>query len=97
MRDTSPGVVLPLARSPIRTDAPRTGAPPTPRYLGIGRLLRIASARGASSLFLTANARPSIRIDDEPARLDRLLLRHVCAGHRILPDKPGRTIGAPPG
>jgi len=65
VRDTSPGVVLPLARSPIRTEAPRAGATPTPRYLGIGRLLRIASARGASSLYLTASARPSIRVDDE--------------------------------
>ena len=65
VRDTSPGVVLPLARSPIRTEGPRAGATPTPRYLGIGRLLRIASARGASSLYLTANARPSIRVDDE--------------------------------
>jgi twitching motility protein PilT len=65
MRDTAPGVVLPLARSPIRTEAPRAGATPTPRYLGIGRLLRIASARGASSLYLTASARPSIRVDDE--------------------------------
>jgi twitching motility protein PilT len=65
VRETSPGVVLPLARSPIRTDGPRAGATPTPRYLGIGRLLRIASARGASSLYLTANARPSIRVDDE--------------------------------
>lgn len=65
MRDTSPGVVLPLARSPIRTEGLRAGATPTPRYLGIGRLLRIASARGASSLYLTAGARPSIRVDDE--------------------------------
>jgi twitching motility protein PilT len=65
VRDTAPGVVLPLARSPIRTEGPRAGATPTPRYLGIGRLLRIASARGASSLYLTANARPSIRVDDE--------------------------------
>ena len=44
---------------------PRAGATPTPRYLGIGRLLRTASARGASSLYLMANARPSIRVDDE--------------------------------
>jgi len=65
VRETPPGVVLPLARSPIRTEGPRAGATPTPRYLGIGRLLRIASARGASSLYLTANARPSIRVDDE--------------------------------
>jgi twitching motility protein PilT len=65
VRESPSGVVLPLARSPIRPDTPRAGATPTPRYLGIGRLLRIASARGASSLFLTANARPSIRLDDE--------------------------------
>jgi twitching motility protein PilT len=64
-RETPPGVVLPIARNPIRTEGPRAGATPTPRYLGIGRLLRIASARGASSLYLTANARPSIRVDDE--------------------------------
>ena len=65
VRETPPGVVLPLARSPIRTESPRGGTTPTPRYLGIGRLLRIASARGASSLYLTASARPSIRVDDE--------------------------------
>jgi hypothetical protein len=60
IRDTSPGVLPPLARGPIRTDAPRTGTTPTPRHLGIGRLLRIASARGASSLYLTATpGRPS--------------------------------------
>jgi twitching motility protein PilT len=64
-RDTPPGIVLPLARSPIRTDAPRASGTPTPRYLGIGRLLRTAAARGASSMYLMANARPSIRIDDE--------------------------------
>jgi twitching motility protein PilT len=64
-RETPPGVVLPLARSPIRTDAPRASGTPTPRYLGIGRLLRTAAARGASSMYLMANARPSIRVDDE--------------------------------
>jgi twitching motility protein PilT len=64
-RETPPGVVLPLARSPVRTDAPRASGSPTPRYLGIGRLLRTAAARGASSMYLMANARPSIRIDDE--------------------------------
>jgi twitching motility protein PilT len=65
VRETSPGGVLPPVRGPIRTDAPRASTTPTPRHLGIGRLLRIASSRGASSLYLTANARPSIRVDDE--------------------------------
>lgn len=64
-RDPQPGVVLPLARSPIRTDSSRLTPTPSPKYLGIGRLLRTAAARGASSLYLMAEARPKIRIDDE--------------------------------
>ena len=76
VRETSPGVVLPLARSPIRTDDLRAGATPTPRYLGIGRLLRIASARGASSLYLTAE-RPSVHPGRrrDPAARDRAAAR----------------------
>ncbi|MDO8836486.1 MAG: ATPase, T2SS/T4P/T4SS family [Vicinamibacterales bacterium] len=64
-RDLQPGVVLPLARSPIRTDSVRVTPASPPRHLGVGRLLRTAAARGASSLYLMAEARPSIRIDDE--------------------------------
>jgi len=64
-RDPQPGVVLPLARSPIRTDSSRLTPTPSPKHLGIGRLLRTAAARGASSLYLMAEARPTIRIDDE--------------------------------
>jgi twitching motility protein PilT len=63
--ELQPAVVLPLARSPIRPDAPRVTPTVTPRHQGIGRLLRTASARGASSLYLMADARPSMRIDDE--------------------------------
>jgi twitching motility protein PilT len=64
-RDTQSGNVLPLARSPIRPDAGRMTPTPSPKYLGIGRLLRMAAARGASSLYLMADTRPTIRIDDE--------------------------------
>ena len=64
-RDSHSGLTLPLSRGPIRSDPPRAGATPSPKYLGIGRLLRTAAARSASSLYLTADARPSIRIDDE--------------------------------
>lgn len=64
-RDMQPGVVLPIARSPIRTDSVRVTPAAPPRHLGVGRLLRTAAARGASSLYLMAEARPSIRIDDE--------------------------------
>jgi len=64
-REAQPAVVLPLARSPIRTETPRASGTPSPKYLGVGRLLRTAAARGASSLYLIAESRPSIRIDDE--------------------------------
>lgn len=68
-RDGSAGVVLPLSRSPIRSDLPRM-TPSSIRHLGIGRLLRTAAARGASSFYLMAGARPSIRIDDEVLPLE---------------------------
>lgn len=68
-RDTA-AVVLPLARSPIRTDLPRLTPTASIRHLGIGRLLRTAAARGASSFYLMAGARPSIRIDDEVLPLE---------------------------
>jgi twitching motility protein PilT len=64
-REVPPANVLPLARSPIRTESARSSATPSPKHLGIGRLLRTAAARGASSLYLIAESRPSIRVDDE--------------------------------
>lgn len=60
-----PAVVLPLARSPIRPESVRVTPTAPPRHLGVGRLLRTAFARGASSLHLMAEARPSMRVDDE--------------------------------
>jgi twitching motility protein PilT len=38
--------------------------------LGIDRLLRIAAARGASTLYLMSQARPSIRVDGEIGTID---------------------------
>ena len=69
-RDSQPGVVLPLARGPIRTGSSRSTPTPSTKHLGIGRLLRTAAARGASSLYLMAEARPAIRIDDEVLPLE---------------------------
>jgi twitching motility protein PilT len=63
-----PAVVLPLSRSPIRSDAP---PPPIPAGVsGLDRLLRMASARGASTLYLSSNARPSVRVDGEIQMLE---------------------------
>ncbi len=38
--------------------------------MGVGRLLRTAAARGASTLYLMTDARPAIRIEDEVVRLE---------------------------
>jgi len=59
---------LPLARNPIRSDAP----PPLAEQAlaGLDRLLRLAAARGASTLYLSSASRPSVRVDGEVQTLD---------------------------
>ena len=60
--------VLPLTRSPIRMDTP---APIVPSGLSdLDRLLRMAAARGASTLYLSSHARPSVRVDGEIQMLE---------------------------
>jgi len=64
-----PAVVLAMARSPIRSDsAPLPIAEPT--MSGLDRLLRMAAARGASTLYLSSETRPSVRVDGELQVLD---------------------------
>ncbi len=64
-----PAVVLNMSRSPIRSDAP---PPPVedPMLSGLERLLRVSSARGASTLYLSSGSRPSVRVDGELQMLD---------------------------
>jgi twitching motility protein PilT len=66
--DVPPAVVLPLTRTPVKADVP----PPLAEAAlsGLDRLLRLAAARGASTLYLVSGARPSIRIDGEVRTLD---------------------------
>lgn len=59
-----PAVVLPLARQQVRGDQ-TARLTPSLHATGIDRLLRIAAARGASTLYLTSQGRPSIRVDGE--------------------------------
>ncbi len=63
-----PAVVLPMARNPIRSDVP----PPLAEQAlaGLDRLLRLAAARGASTLYLSSASRPSVRVDGEVQTLD---------------------------
>jgi twitching motility protein PilT len=62
-------VVLPLARNQVRGDQSARFTPSL-HASGIDRLLRIAAARGASTLYLTSQARPSIRVDGEISAID---------------------------
>lgn len=61
-------VVLPLTRNPLRPDAP----PPLAEQAlaGLDHLLRLAAARGATTLYLSSGARPSIRVDGELQSID---------------------------
>jgi twitching motility protein PilT len=66
----APANVLPLARNPARPDAPRLRPNAQIRLAGLERLLRLAAARGAETLYLFSHARPSIRVDGEISVLD---------------------------
>jgi twitching motility protein PilT len=63
-----PAVVLSLTKNPLRSDP----HPPLAAQAlsGLDRLLRLAAARGASTLYLSSDARPSIRVDGELQALD---------------------------
>jgi twitching motility protein PilT len=67
--EPQPAVILNIARNPIRTEVP----PPMvedPTLSGLERLLRVSSARGASTLYLSSQSRPSVRVDGELQMLD---------------------------
>ncbi len=63
----SPAHVLTLSRNPVRADRTRSIVP---RLAGLDRLLRLAAARGAETLYLFSQARPSIRVDGEISVVD---------------------------
>jgi twitching motility protein PilT len=63
-----PAVVLQMSRSPIRVETPPVSADDT--LSGLERLLRTAASRGASTLYLSSDARPSVRVDGQLQNLD---------------------------
>ncbi|HUP40534.1 MAG TPA: ATPase, T2SS/T4P/T4SS family, partial [Vicinamibacterales bacterium] len=67
--DGRSAVVLPLSRHQVRGDQSARFTPAL-QAAGIDRLLRIAAARGASTLYLTSQSRPSIRVDGEISAID---------------------------
>ncbi|MBZ5556665.1 MAG: Flp pilus assembly complex ATPase component TadA [Acidobacteriia bacterium] len=64
-----PAVVLPIARNPIRPE-PQLPSMGDPTMSGLDRLLRTSAARGASTLYLSSESRPSVRVDGELQMLD---------------------------
>ena len=64
-----PAVVLPLTKTLVRSEQ---HPPPLAAQAlsGLDRLLRLAAARGASTLYLSSGTRPSIRVDGELQALE---------------------------
>src|SRR5204862_311134 len=62
--------VLSMSRNPIRSTEfqPPTMADAT--MSGLDRLLRVSAARGASTLYLSTDAQPSVRVDGELQTID---------------------------
>jgi twitching motility protein PilT len=68
IRAVPPAVVLPLSRSPIAPEPPVEvrSASGTP----VERVLRIAAARGAATVYVVARSQPVIRVDGEISVLE---------------------------
>ena len=67
--ETYPAIVVPLARNQVRGEQPGRLSHPS-RAAAIDRLLRIAAARGASTLYFTSQSRPSIRVDGQISAIE---------------------------
>ena len=59
----------PIPRSPINVE-PAQPPPAVDAPSDLERLLRVAASRGASTLYLIANARPSVRVDGQVRIID---------------------------
>ncbi len=88
-------VVLPLSRRATRHEPPTTTAPHASPVFSIDELLRVAAARGASTVYIVAQSRPMVRADGEinvleigpgtplaEADIDRLMLDMAPAAAR---------------
>ena len=64
-----PAVVLPLARNPVRFEH-QLPLIADPTLAGLDRLLRLAAARGASTLYLSSQSCASVRVDGELQALE---------------------------
>ena len=65
-----PATVLSMSRNPIRSTDVQPPTMPDPTMSGLDRLLRVSAARGASTLYLSTDAQPSVRVDGELQTID---------------------------
>jgi twitching motility protein PilT len=63
-----PAVVVPMSRNSVRSEGASAAA--AERHPALDRLLRFAVARGASTLYLSSDAQPSVRVDGDVQPLD---------------------------
>ena len=63
-------VVVPLARQAIRSETTVSSASPRVEGFSVAELLRVAAARGASTVYVVAQSQPMIRADGEIIVLD---------------------------
>jgi twitching motility protein PilT len=82
------GVVVPMARTASKPETPPAGAPVTDA--GLLEVLKAASERGASIVYVVAQSKPMMRVDGEISALD--------SGPVLSPPDVERLIGglAPP-
>jgi twitching motility protein PilT len=65
-----PATILSMSRNPIRSTDFQPPPMPDPTMSGLDRLLRVSAARGASTLYLSTDAQPSVRVDGELQTID---------------------------
>jgi len=63
-------IVLPISRNPVRSTEAEMPPVADPTMSGLDRLLRVSAARGASTLYLSTDAQPSVRVDGELQTID---------------------------
>jgi twitching motility protein PilT len=85
-----PGIVVSISRSPIRAEPPPQASPAV--LAPLERTLRVAAARGASTVYVVAHSKPMIRVDGEISPLESEPVMTAPDVERLLMD-----LSPPPG
>lgn len=97
VEEPRPGVVVPISRSPVRPEAP--AQPAAPSLAPLEHMLRVAAARGASTVYVVAQSKPMIRVDGEISVLESEATFSAADVERVVMDLAparGRDVQAGP-